>query len=135
MKNNFCSALTRQPLRPPPGRRCRAAPAAVLAARLAAHATAKRPASSSNSLTVRLVVARISRSEHLACSSEIMCAYLAKNSHYYQSPLMHEESSHYIIRDYCRRALLRGAASARSRWLLCLAVTSVGADRVPLCIR
>src|SRR5579862_3469055 len=43
---------------------------------------------SSNSNTVKLVVARISRSERLACSSEIMAAYLPQNRHYYQSPLL-----------------------------------------------
>src|SRR5579862_4821553 len=90
MKNNFCLALTKQPLRPPPGRRCRAVPAAVLALRAAAQATSKRPASSSNSDTVRLVVARISRSDRLACSNEIMCAFLAKTPRYYQSPLLEQ---------------------------------------------
>lgn len=56
--------------------------------RASVQATPKRQASSSNSDTVRLVVARISRSERLACSSEIMCAFLAKTPLYYQSPLM-----------------------------------------------
>ena len=43
-----------------------------LAARPMEHATPKQRAKSSNSNTVMLVVARISRSERLACSNEIM---------------------------------------------------------------
>src|SRR5512140_3127140 len=94
MKKSFCSGLTKQPLRPPPGRRCRSAPAAVLAARLAAQSSAKRRPNSSNSATVRLVVARISRSERLANSREIMPLSIpqVQNRRYYQSTLISELS-------------------------------------------
>src|SRR5208283_2797374 len=88
MKNSFCWALAKHPLGPAPGRRTRGLPAAVLAALAASHSAAKRRAKSSNSRTVRLVLARISRSDRLAWSREIMPLCLPRNRAYYQSPLM-----------------------------------------------